>query len=641
MFVHKKTLVSLGLAVMIALQFSAAGLAKSDDSASKNADFKAPELALKVDRYDKEQLPRNFRTSMDKLKNKARDGVLPSDVGLKDLNVSASSCFSEKELENILLAVPVDADKFYDIDLRQESHGYFDGMAVSWFSKKDWGNDGRMQYIVEHVETDQLNKVSKSAKNGEQIEVYTFEDKGNKVGPPQNFTVGKVMNEAQMVKKHGANYFRLAVQDHFAPSDRQVDEFLAFWKTLPKDAWLHYHCYAGMGRTTIFMVMHDILKSAPKGVSFNDIIKRQAILGKTDLSEIPDKKKNWERQLYVDRYVFTKQFYKYVTQHPELDKPYSQWAKENSFDRDVDYSGFIWRIDTANKDELPRNFRACYSDYTNEVKGKVSKYFEGGTGLNPTRQGLDKMHASASGMMSEGEFKAVIKEIRKHTNGPIYDIDLRQESHGIINGNGCSWYGLRDWGNFNKNDVFEDIIKDEKTRLNAIKGKEITMATLESGKYDKYAKDPKVVKAVTVMTEEEMAKANGVNYFRITALDHLWPAPQYIDRFIEFYKKLPKDAWLHFHCQAGAGRTTAFMAMLDIMTNPEVELTEILKRQYLIGGNYVAYTIKKPKDTDYKADFYADKARMIKWFYKYVNENKKDNYATPWSKWIAKKDVVK
>ena len=55
----------------------------------------------------------------------------------------------------------------------------------------------------------------------------------------------------------------------------------------------------------------------------------------------------------------------------------------------------------------------------------------------------------------------------------------------------------------------------------------------------------------------------------------------------------------------------------------------------------MAYTIKKPKDTDYKADFYADKARMIKWFYKYVNENKKDNYATPWSKWIAKKDVVK
>ncbi|MBQ3853442.1 MAG: hypothetical protein II778_01935, partial [Anaerovibrio sp.] len=189
MFRHKKSLVSLGLAALIALQFSAAGLAKSADTADKNADFQPPKLALKVDRYDKEQLPRNFRTSIDKLKNKARDGVLPSDVGLKDLNVSASSCFSEKELENILMAVPVSADKFYDIDLRQESHGYFDGMAVSWFSKKDWGNDGRMQHIVEHIETDQLNKVSKSAKNGEQVEVYTFEDKGNKVGPPQMFTV--------------------------------------------------------------------------------------------------------------------------------------------------------------------------------------------------------------------------------------------------------------------------------------------------------------------------------------------------------------------------------------------------------------------------------------------------------------------
>ena len=61
----------------------------------------------------------------------------------------------------------------------------------------------------------------------------------------------------------------------------------------------------------------------------------------------------------------------------------------------------------------------------------------------------------------------------------------------------------------------------------------------------------------------------------------------------------------------------------------------------MIGGNYVAYTIKKPKASDYKADFYNDKARMVKWFYKYVQANKADNFATPWSKWIAKHDVVK
>lgn len=646
MFKSKKAMASLGLAVMIALQAGAVASAKSD-SGDKKAEFKAPKLALKVDRYDKDGLPRNFRTSMDKLKLKqVRDGVLPTDKGMSDLNVSASSCFSEKELENILMAVPVNADKFYDIDLRQESHGYLDGMAVSWFSYKDWGNDGRSQDIVEHIETDQLNKISKKAKKGEAISVYTFNDNGNKVGPPEDFTVKKVMNEEQMVKKHGANYFRIAIQDHFRPSDADVDKFLDFWKQLPKDAWLHYHCYAGMGRTTIFMLMHDILKSAPKGVSYEDIEKRQGIIGGVYLSDIPDKKKNWERTLYTERYRFTKQFYKYVTEHPNLDVSYTQWAKDHVMEYDeVSYAGYLWRLDTADKDALPRNFRTCKSGYTNEIKEKVAPYFEGGSGKNPTRQGLDTLNISGSAEMSLGEFKQTIAALKKLTNGPIYDVDLRQESHGYFDGNAVSWYGLRDWGNVDKNDDSKAILKDEKDRLaaaqNAKDGVTVAAVVTAKSKYDKVAKDPKVMKVTKAQTEEEVAKELGVNYYRITARDHIWPQPQYIDQFISWYKTLPKDAWLHFHCQAGEGRTTAFMAMVDIMQNPDLDLKEILKRQYLIGGNYVAYKIAKPKSHEYKADFYADKARMVKWFQKYVKANKASNYATPWSKWIKKHDVVK
>lgn len=47
-----------------------------------------------------------------------------------------------------------------------------------------------------------------------------------------------------------------------------------------------------------------------------------------------------------------------------------------------------------------------------------------------------------------------------------------------------------------------------------------------------------------------------------------------------------------FHCEAGEGRTTAYMAMYDMMKNPDVSLKDILYRQHLLGGNYVAYTIK-------------------------------------------------
>lgn len=316
----KSALASLALAVAISVQTGTVAFANepAGDQAKTAKEFKAPDLALKVDRYDKDQLPRNFRTCKDELTGLTRDGVMPSVKGLKDENVSASSCFSEKELEKILNTVPTTPDKFYDIDLRLESHGYLDGMAVSWYSYKDWGNDGWDPATAKHRETDQLNDAMKK----KPIEVYTFNDDSNEVGAPIYVISQKASTEEQMVKKHGAHYFRIAIPDHFRPADVQVDQFLDFYRQLPKDAWLHYHCFAGMGRTTIFMVMHDILKSAPLGVSFDDIIKRQYLLGKVDLSDIPDKKQNWERQLYIERYRFTKQFYDYVCAHPKLDMRY-------------------------------------------------------------------------------------------------------------------------------------------------------------------------------------------------------------------------------------------------------------------------------------------------------------------------------
>lgn len=632
-----KPLVSVALAVMMALQVGAVASAKDAGNTDKAKDFKAPKLALKVDRYDKDQLPRNFRSCQDELTGMTRDGVMPSDVGLKEANVSASSCFSEKELGKILETIPVKPKQFYDIDLRLESHGYLDGMAVSWFSYKDWGNDGWRPEEAKHREIDQLNEAFKN----QPIEVYTFNDNGNKVGPPIYINAKRVRTEEQVVKEHGGNYWRLAIEDHFRPSDAQVDQFLDFYKTLPADAWLHYHCYAGMGRTTIFMIMHDILKSAPKGVSFNDIVKRQYLLGKVDLSDIPDKKQNWERQLYIERYRFTKQFYDYVVAHPNLDMTYQQWTKDHNYtDGEVDYSGFVWRRDAKNEAVLPRNFRTSHSPYTNEITKKVAKYFDGKA--EPTRKGLDTLNISGSGEMSKEGFRTAIAEIKKYAKGPIYDVDLRQESHGYFDGLPVSWYGLRDWGNADKNDNYAAIMKDEKDRLRAAQNNAngVTVADLVAGSYDKYAKDPQVIKVTNAQTEEEVANELGVRYFRITARDHIWPQPQYIDQFISFYKSLPKDAWLHFHCQAGAGRTTAYMAMVDIMNNPDVSLDEILRRQYLIGGNYVAYTIAEPKPAQYKAPFYWDKARMVKWFYKYVQENKADNFQTPWSQWIAEHDVV-
>ena len=225
----------------------------------------------------------------------------------------------------------------------------------------------------------------------------------------------------------------------------------------------------------------------------------------------------------------------------------------------------------------------------------------------------------------------MVPVLKEQAKGPIYIVDLRPESHGLINGTAVSWYGERDWGNLGKSK--RAALRDEKSRLKAVRGKDVTMAKL--GKAKKPV-DPVTVKAESVMQEEQLVKSRGLRYFRIAATDHVWPSAENIDAFIRFVRKLPKDAWLHFHCQAGEGRTTAYMAMYDMMKNPDLPLTTILSRQYLLGGNSVAYRVAEPQEGDWKAAYYNQKADMVAKFYGYVQENKKNNFAKPWRDWLCR-----
>ncbi|WP_337665438.1 protein tyrosine phosphatase, partial [Mitsuokella jalaludinii] len=218
----------------------------------------------------------------------------------------------------------------------------------------------------------------------------------------------------------------------------------------------------------------------------------------------------------------------------------------------VKYAGFIWRIDSKDKDKLPRNFRTANSAYRKDVDPKkAGEGFE----ANPSRKGLAMLYASGSAEFSAKEFDKMVPVLKEQAKGPIYIVDLRQESHGLINGTAVSWYGERDWGNLGKSK--RAALRDEKTRLKSVRGKDVTMAKL--GK-DKKPVAPVTVKAESVMQEEQLVKSRGLRYFRIAATEHVWPSAENIDDFIRFARKLPKDAWLHFHCQAGKGRTTAYMA---------------------------------------------------------------------------------
>ena len=170
--VRKNGMLSVLLALVLLLQMTTVVLANEENKSAE----KVPKLAVKIDRSDLDQLPRNFRMSTDALKSYPKNGVMPSRKGLDTLGNSASSSFSETEFVNVLNKLPVPADKVYVVDLRGESHGYLNGTCVSWFAPpSNWGNDGRTIEQVKAIEREQLQQLFKNSP----AKVYTFDDNKN------------------------------------------------------------------------------------------------------------------------------------------------------------------------------------------------------------------------------------------------------------------------------------------------------------------------------------------------------------------------------------------------------------------------------------------------------------------------------
>ena len=293
------------------------------------------------------------------------------------------------------------------------------------------------------------------------------------------------------------------------------------------------------------------------------------------------------------------------------------------------YEGHFWRVDAENNGGLPRNFRTCQSPF-HKVEHKYASEVD--SSYVPSRKGLDDLRISGSGQFSARQFDALVQALRKKTKGPIYDVDLRQESHGFFNGTAVSWYGRHDWGNIGKSPTA--VLADEQQRLQAALGKDVIV--YDQGKGD-LPIHPRVIAVRRVQTEQELADSKGIHYVRLANTDHLWPTPGEIDAFLAFVRTLPDDAWLHFHCEAGAGRTTAYMVMYDMIKNPGLPYKDIVYRQYEIGGNYTPHDVAHPKRSDWKGPYYHEKHEMVSLFYQYVQDQVRQGGSQSWSQWLKNK----
>ena len=298
---------------------------------------------------------------------------------------------------------------------------------------------------------------------------------------------------------------------------------------------------------------------------------------------------------------------------------YSDYMIAENINPEV-YVDTLWKIDIKDPDaELPDNFRTSYTEPSvdNAKKGMDESYA-------PSADGLGDTLMSGSSEFNEDQLTNLIAEIRKYHDGDICIIDLRQESHLFVNGISLSRYGLRDWGNLGMDP--DDVKKDEKAFIKSLGGQTIDAYTLDD---DKQPQEQELIVVESAKTEQEIVESQRVEYYRLPCTDHVCLTDEEIDAFIAFVRNLDDDTWLHFHCEAGKGRTTYVMAFYDMMLNPDLSLKDIAYRQCEIGGNYIL----NASGDDWKDPYYAEKAEQAELFYQYVQENYATDYVTPFSEW--------
>ena len=276
-----------------------------------------------------------------------------------------------------------------------------------------------------------------------------------------------------------------------------------------------------------------------------------------------------------------------------------------------------WRLDEDPELAEPRNFRMASDNWRVEPEDEP-----------PTREGLDNLRISGSAQCTAAGFASLYTKLSAAAapGAPIYDVDLRQESHGFADGLPVSWHKKNNLANEGKTP--EEVALDEEERLADLAG--VTTTFVPKGKTDKGRVEAFTFAPQNVQTEKEVVEALGFRYVRFYVTDRTQPDTETIEAFLDFVDSLPGDAWLHFHCRAGHGRTTTFMAMYDMIRNPDIPAEAVIERQHLIGGA----DLTAMKDEEWKNERIIQRLETLKLFSEYVRARHAGETTLRWGEWI-------
>jgi hypothetical protein len=264
-------------------------------------------------------------------------------------------------------------------------------------------------------------------------------------------------------------------------------------------------------------------------------------------------------------------------------------------------------LDAVPSRPAAKNYRTC---------AQLAAAFSG------DKRGLAELRASGSGAFSRAE----IARMSAEWAGPVTVVDLRQETHALINGLPVTWYAPVDWGNVGKSN--SEVWRLEAEQIAAVDH----VLQLSPVKGDENAVDDTLhMEVERAESEEDVVHDLGLGYLRLYVTDHLRPTDAEVDRFVQFVDEMPEDMWLHFHCRAGKGRTTTFLCMYDMLANADqVSFDDILARQAALPPNYHLLDTR-PRSPRHV--YYQQRADFLREFYKYARARKP---AQSWSEWVGR-----
>lgn len=269
---------------------------------------------LIIDSLKINQIPSHFRktTDLSLLKNSNINLT-----GLNQLNISGSQQFSENNIKLILNDINTRLP-FTVIDLRQESHGFVNGIPVSYENKHNNANINLSRNMVLVKEKYDLKKIKLNSE-------LTFYNTSHIIIPKC------VKNESKVCKNNSLGYIRITATDEIPPSPQNIDFFVSSINNLQEETWLHFHCKEGIGRTSTFMIFYDMMMNYNK-VSAKDIISRQINLV-SDFTEKDIKDITSERRI-----ILYNLFYEYCNKYgPNFKTSFSDYLKMN----DLSYESYL------------------------------------------------------------------------------------------------------------------------------------------------------------------------------------------------------------------------------------------------------------------------------------------------------------